>query len=229
MHDIARRCLDMFIRVREYAVVNPAHFPAESFAAEQLDTVNEVIAGLGQYTGAQAAGLSNVHEGTMSKAAAKAELVRDMQAVNRTARPMSRIYPGIMDKFRMPYNASDQALLAAARAFATNAEPLKAEFIKRGLPENFLEDLQADIAQLEAAIAHMAQSRDTHVEATATIDELIERGMNAVNELEPIMRNTLTNDQPKLAAWLSASHVASKRQSSKQKASPATPPAPHTP
>ena len=173
--------------------------------------------------------MSNVHEGTMSKAAAKAELVRDLQAINRTARPMSRIYPGLMDKLRVPYNTSDQGLLAAARACATNAEPLKAEFIKRGMPEDFLEDLQADIAQFEAAIAHMAQSRDAHVEATAAIDELIERGMNAVNELEPIMRNTLTNDQPKLAARLSASHVASKRRSSKQKASPATPPAPHTP
>jgi len=229
MNDTARHCFEMFIRVREYGLAHPEYFPPKEFAVEQLDIIKEVVDGLEQHTGAQAAGLSAAREGTVSKAAARAELLRDLQAISRTARPMARIFPGLSDKFRMPYNQGDQALLAAARAFVTNAEPLKAEFIKRGLAADFLANLQADIEQLEEAIAHMAQSRDAHIEATATIDELIERGMNAVRELEPIMHNTLAHDPAKLAAWLSASHVASTRQRSTHKTSPTTPPAPHTP
>ena len=58
------------------------------------------------------------------------------------------------------------------------------------MPADFLDDLQADIAQLEEANAHKAQHLESHVEATAAIDEQIERGMNAVRELDPFMRNT---------------------------------------
>lgn len=91
--------------------------------------------------------------------------------------------------------------------YAADALAYKAEFIKRGLPATFLDDLNDDIAAFEEALTQRTQGRETHVNATATIDDLIERGMKIVRQLDPIMRN-LFEDQPgKLAAWLSASHV----------------------
>lgn len=219
MKDTERRRLEMFIRVREFGQTNAAQFPSTSFAGEQFAALSTLINELETHTGAQASGMSASRQGSMSRAAARDELLQDLQAISRTVRPLERTMPGISDKFRVPHNQSDQAVLAAARAAALDALPLKAELIKRGLPADFLEDLQADIEQLEEAITRKAQGTETHVEATAAIDDLIERGMNAVRELDPIMRNTFANDPVKLAGWMSASHV----ERSRQRATPDSP------
>ena len=91
--------------------------------------------------------------------------------------------------------------------FAADAVALKPEFIKRGLPANFLEDLNEDITAFEQALAQREQGKGAQVAASATIDDLIERGMKIARELDPVMRNIYENDPGKLAAWLSASHV----------------------
>ncbi len=92
------------------------------------------------------------------------------------------------------------------------------------MPADFLEDLEADINALETAATQKMQGRDSHVTATAAIDELIERGMRAVQELDPVMRNTFTADAANLAGWLSASRV--ERSPRPAKGKKAGPPAP---
>lgn len=69
------------------------------------------------------------------------------------------------------------------------------------------------------------QGREMHVEATAAIDKLIEGGMTAVRELDPIVRNIFANEPAKLAAWLSASHVERAPRRKTQAQHPPTPPA----
>ena len=101
----------------------------------------------------------------------------------------------------------EQAWLAAARSFATDAEPLKAEFVRRGLADTFLDDLNAAVAEVEQSIQNKAQTSGTRVAARAGIDDAIERGMNVVRELDAVVRNTFRNDPAALAAWPSAGHV----------------------
>jgi hypothetical protein len=120
---------------------------------------------------------------------------------------MEAASPGVTEKFRVPHNQSDQNVLAAARAFAAAALPLKAEFVKRGMRPDFIEDLEAKTEALDNAIKSKIESRGSHVESTAAIDDATERGIAALRELDPIMRNTLADDTVGLAAWLSASHV----------------------
>src|SRR4051812_15526002 len=115
--------------------------------------------------------------------------------------------PGLEDKFRAPRSTSDQALLATARAFAADALPRKAEFIRRGMPDDFLEDLAADIEDFEQSINQMIQKRGGQVAATAAIDDVIERGVNVARELDAIMRNKYADDAATLAAWLSVSRM----------------------
>ena len=90
------------------------------------------------------------------------------------------------------------------------------------MPADFLEDLEADIEQFEEALTRRVQGRETHVTATAAIDDLVERGMNAVRELDAIMRNMFANNPAKLAAWMSASHV--ERAPRRRAAQPPAPP-----
>lgn len=229
MKGIERRRLDMFIRVREYVQSMLAQFGPTSFVAQLLATLVGVINQLETHTSAQVSNRSAAQEGTLSKSAAYDELLRALQAICRTARAIALTKPTIIEKFRMPYGLSDQEFLAAARAIAANAQPLEAEFIKRGHPPDFLADLQEDIDQMEEAIARRAQSSTAQVESTAAIDDLMDEGMNAVRELDPIMRNTYANDPVKLAGWISASHVErTSRRTQTQTAQPATQPTPTT-
>jgi hypothetical protein len=224
MKDTERRRLEMFIRVREFGMAHAAEFPPTSFAVEQLNILGNAINALETHTSAQSSGRGSVRESATSKAAARDELMRDLEAISRTARALSQTTPGLDDKFRIPHNQSDQAMLAAARAAAADALPLKAEFIRRGMPADFLEDLQADIDLMEEAIERKAQGEGSQVAATAAIDTEIERGMNAVRQLDPVMRNMFAAARAKLAAWASASHV----ERSPRRAAPSspTPPAP---
>src|SRR5205807_8012272 len=151
-----------------------------AFVKDLFDSLSTIITELATHAGAQASGLTTAQQGTRSKEAARAELERDLNAITRTARSMSVTMPGLEQKFRSARHLKDQDLLTTARMFAADALPLKAEFIKRGLPTTFLDDLNDDIAAFEETLTQRTQGRETHVNATAMIDDLIERGMQIV-------------------------------------------------
>jgi hypothetical protein len=207
MTDSEIRRLEMFIRVRQYGRTRDTSFPADSRAHELLTEIDAIIAELESHTAAQSAGARASMQGTTLKASARAELREDLEAINHTARAMSHAIPGIEDKFRLPRNSGDQAWLAAARSFATEIVPLKAEFIRRGLPAEFVEDLHADVQAFADAVDAKTQHAGAKVAATAAIDGAVERGMNVVRELDAVVRNVFRNDPSALAEWTSASHT----------------------
>ena len=207
MKDTEKRRYETFLRVREFGAARGADFPAASLAAELLARLNTVIAEMDTHSAAQSSGQNAASGSAAGKAAARDELRRDLEAISRTARVMAHATPGLENKFRAPRSISDQSLLAMARAFADDALPLKNEFTRRGLPDDFLEDLDNDIEEFERAINQRIQSRETHVSATAAIDDVIERGVQTVRELDVYVRNKHAGDPATLAAWTSASHT----------------------
>ncbi len=224
MKDIEKRKYEMFLRLREFRAARAAEFPQTTLAGELFNLINTVINELDAHTSAQASGRGAAQESTASKAAARDELRRDLDAISRTARVMALGMPGLENKFRAPRSVSDQTLLTTARAFAADALPLKTDFTRRGLPDDFLEDLAGDIEDFERAITQRIQKREARVSATAAIDEVIERGVNAARELDVIMRNKFAADPSTLAAWLSASHT--QRTPRREAASQPDPPPP---
>jgi hypothetical protein len=146
-----------------------------------------------------------------------------MEAISRTARSMAFDAAGLEDRFRLPHMPKDQELLTAARAFSADAQPLAAEFERRGLPANFLADLAADIETFEQAVNRKSSGRSAHVAATAAIDDLIEDGMRRLRQLDTVVRNIFTDDPATLAAWTSASHVGRATRRKQPDASPAPP------
>jgi len=213
---------EMFVRVQEYGVQFALAFPAGSYGAGQFAQLGGVIEELKTHALDQSRGRSSVRESSASKAAARDELMRRMEAISRTARVMAFTVPGLEDKFRLARGVGDQALLLLARTFADDATPLKAEFTKRGLGPNFVEELREAADNFDAAINRKAQGRGKHVAATAAIDDIIERGLRCVRELDALVRNTFASDPSALAAWESASHV--ERLTRKNKQKPAQPP-----
>lgn len=226
MTDNDNRRYEMFLRVRQLGTDEAASLASNTFVNNLFNSLTQVISELETHASAQASGLTTARQSTRSKAVARDELERDLSAISRTARSMSSSVPGLEQKFRPARDLKDQDLLTAARMFASDATPLKMEFIKRGLPPTFLDDLNDDITAFEQALTQRTQGTETHVNATATIDDLIERGMNTVRELDPIMRNIFDDNPGKLAAWLSASRVERAPRRAAQPVAPPTPPAP---
>lgn len=225
MKDTERRRYEMFLRVREFIQSRAAQFPPTTLAGELFTRLNAVIDEMDAHTRAQSSSQSATLESSTSKAAARDELRRDLEAISRTARAMALTTPGLEDKFRYPRSISDQELLATARAFAADAVPLQAEFLRRGLPDDFLADLNNDIEEFEGVINLKIQKREAQVAATAAIDSTLDSGLNVVRELDAIMRNQLANDSASLAAWMSASHT----ERSPRRAPDAPPPPTPTP
>lgn len=231
MTDTERRRYGTFLRVREFMAERAADFPPTTLAGELATRLNNVINEMNTHTTAQSSGRSAVLQSSTSKAAARDELRRDLDAISRTARVIAFSTPGLKDKFRAPRSVSDQALLTTARAFAADALPLKTEFTRRGLPDDFLEDLNSDIEEFEQVINQKIRKREAQVAATAAIDAALERGINIVRELDAVMRNSLSRDHAPLAAWLSASHTerAPRRATTAEAPTTPTTPPPTTP
>lgn len=104
--------------------------------------------------------------------------------------------------------------------------PLKAEFIKRGLPATFVEDLTGAVSELEQTVSQKIQNRDARISSTATVKALVSEGVVVVRELDPIMRNVFAADPAALAAWESARRVERTPRRRKAAEETPTPPAP---
>jgi hypothetical protein len=197
----------MFVRVQDFGVAHTADFAASSLGKQHFTTLDGIINEIEGHSTSKASGVGLARQGTATRSQARAELFADLQAINRTARAMSDAAPGLEDKFRLPRGTNDQNLITSGRAFAADAAPLATEFIAHELPADFLEDLNGDIAALEAAISQQSSGVGDHVAANAAIDDAIDRGTELVRKLDVIVKNKYANNPGVLAEWLSASHT----------------------
>jgi hypothetical protein len=153
---------------------------------------------------------------TMQKGLAIAQLREDLRAINRTARALAVDDSAVGELFRMPNGSSEQKLLAVARSFLTGATPLKDQFIEYGLPDDFIEDLQADINDFEQSVTEKSSASGEKVSATASIGGAVKNGLEGLRRLRAIVPNKYRDNSAKLAAWTSASHI--ERAAKKKKA-----------
>jgi len=207
MNDRENRKFQMFLRVQDFGIIHADDFAAGSLARLLFGNLSDIIAEIEGHAASEASGVGLARQGTTTRGQAIDAVREDLEAINRSALTMNDVVPGIEDKFRLPRNRGVQHLLSAARAFLIDATPLKDEFIKRELPANFLEDLQADIDALEAAISRQASGVGSHVAAGAAIDDAIDRGAETVRNLDAMVRNKYANNPAVLAEWTSASHT----------------------
>ena len=206
MNDSENRRRQTFGRVQQFFLAHDSDFIAGSMGKTVSTTLGTIITELDGYAQAEASGMANQRQGTATRALARTALHDDLEAINRTARSMANEVPGINEKFRMPPTGNDQILLTAARAFGAEAEPLASQFIAHELPANFLADLDAGIAALEAAINDQSSGTSNHAAMSDAIDDAIDRGINVVRKLDAIVKNKYANNPAVLGEWASASH-----------------------
>jgi hypothetical protein len=219
------RRYDMLLRVRDFGIRHAADFPANSLGSRLFATVGAAVSDLTSHAAVQTS--NTARQSVSSKAVARATLLEDLEIINQTARAMALELPNLDSQFRMPRGSGDHVLLNAAHAFLTDATPLKNAFISYALPQDFLETLQSNINDFEAAITTKHSATSARVAATASIDETLSRGMTAAQQLKAVVKNRYRNNPAVLAEWTTASHVAQAGGASKEMpTAPTNPPVP---
>jgi hypothetical protein len=222
MNDNHRRTYEKYVRVRNFGEAHGSDFAPTSLGHQLFLDIGTVVTDFNRHAAAEASGQGGARQGTEIRALTRAALRERMEAIVRTARALGDEVPGIEDKFRMPRGSNDRDLINAARAFKTDAEPLKAHFIAHEMPADFLDELQEHIDDFEAAISGQSSGVGNRVAAGAALDEVIERGNEIVLKLDAIVRNKYANNPAVLAEWTSASHTERAPRRAKP-APPATP------
>jgi hypothetical protein len=221
MKDTQTRKYEAFLRVQEFGDNHAARIPTETIASELFTRLDEIIEQTNNHSSAQSSGLRAAKEGGTVKEVRRAELHALLKSISRTAKSLPT--PGLSDRFRVPSRLKDQDLLSLARAIATDAAPVRVEFVRRGLSANFIDHLSTLITKFEQAVDQMIQSEETRVAATAAIKDLVRAGMDTLRQLDTIMRNVFVNDPATLAAWVSARHVERTPRSKRNGHTPASP------
>ena len=226
--EIAR--YNCFSSIHDFGGAHTDKFPSVSFGGGLFIRMGAVVARLVELGATQVSSSGASRSSTTTKSVAGHSLAATLDAINLAANAMAVDSPGLEDKFRRPRHKTDQAVLAAARAFLSDAEPLKEEFIKYGMSPTFLEDLRAQIQEVEQSVSERHGHKQAGVSATAGVSEVIQEGLDLRTQLDAVVRITLRDDKGLLAAWESAKHIQRRSKSGEPPKPPTpTPPKPAPP
>lgn len=208
-NDIIRKRYETLGRIETFGTKHGGAFTPESRGAKLFAKVAEVVDALEKAGAAQLSGTGGFRGGTDEKQFWAGELREDLAAINRTAVAISEAegLPDFDDQFRMPRGNAYGALLTTARAFLEDATPHKALFVEFELPEDFLEDLAADLAAFEAAKDDQEGARGTQVGGTADLTALSSEGLKLRKQLNAIVRNKFRGNVAVIAEWEAAAHL----------------------
>ena len=216
MTDRQNRRLSMFVRVREFVAQRLNDFSETGVARQLFAQLQTVITTIETLAAAQATGLGEARQRTQTRGSAR-EALRDLlEAINAVAQSM-----GVADRFALPERSNDRNLLQAARSFANNAVPLKAQFIAHEMASTFIEDLQAAITAFDTEIAEHGNAVGDHVQARESLDDTFEEGNEIVDKLDGIMRAKYAGNRGVMAEWVNASHT---ERAPKRSSTPVAPP-----
>src|SRR2546423_1315855 len=198
MNDTANRKRETFRRVGGFCA-RVGDFAPASLAKQLFTSLKNGITTLDELAVTQASGGGAAREGTDTRGDAREELRSRMKAWSATAHAIAIDNPGLDQKFRVPRGENDEILIAAARAFATDAIPLTAQFIAHEMPATFIDDMNASILNLNTAMSNQSSAVGDRVGARAAIEAKLDECMNVLHKLDPIMRNKYANDPATLA------------------------------
>ena len=201
-----RKIYEMLVRVRDFGVLHATQFPPASSGGKAFGEMNTVVSELEHHATVQTANSGGSRVGTATRATLRETLRRTLRAFHVTARAIAVDNPGLDKQFRAAARG-DLALLSAARGFLEDATPLKAQFIEHEMPADFLEDLKRHIDDFQEAVTVQNRSAQARINATASLDSMIERGLATMDRLEAIVTNKFREERPTLAIWESASHI----------------------
>lgn len=182
----------------------------------QVQGYVEAVTALGEHLARAEALAAQQETGDMQAGAAvvrKDELRETMESdyavhLARIARASLPNDPELRRLFRVPKRGlNKQEFVAALRAMLAEAASRREVFIKEGMPETFVEDLEAHLARYVGAINEKGLGEAMRVGAVASLPEVSKEIMALIRRLDAINRLRWADNPELLAAWRSAKDV----------------------
>ena len=142
-----------------------------------------------------------------AKSAARDALVALLEDGSTAAVGIGSSAPGIAAQFRVPRDRTDQNLIAAATAFASDAAAHETEFVNIGLDADF----RTQLTDLRDQFITARDDWNTEVAeyggAAHALDELFREMMALSRQRSAAVQIRYKNNPQKLGAWTIASHL----------------------
>ena len=232
--DILRH--DRLDRVSAFGSENNSDLPAGCEAIQRFANVATLSAKLNGFKVGQLRGPASLQ--TLLDA-----LWFDFKDIARTARAIDLDEPGFAGFYRLPGEPTASNIKTHADSLLVRLEDapadtpaqlaekaaLRAKFISKLIPTDFVEDLRADRNAIDGKNLANTAGNLKGLESTESISVLLLEGGQEVTRLDAMMQNLYRRNPAKLHAWLTASRVERSPQRNKGTDTPAvatTPPAP---
>ena len=204
MDKVARHQQTRGEHVRDFADTHLDLF-ATGDAAEDIAIVRAEVKNLSDTGGSQSGSGQAAKGATARIAEIVLETEGELVDIARTARRLKKREPNLTLHFELPDGQADDDIMNAARGFITNATPLKAKFIARGMADDFLDDLGDLVEEFDALVAQQTGHVEDRGDDTAAITASVKRLVDAIEDLDDIMENKLKKLPDALGEWKRAS------------------------
>ena len=152
----------------------------------------------------QSSGRNSVHDATAKRRALARLVSKNAAALARHARALAPT-SGLAIELPPLRKNSDEQLIADSRALLDAVQPLAATF-KAGKLTG-LDDLTKQIADLDAAMKEQSAGRETHVGASATINQVLNECIRLTTAIEPFYVSAINGDPELIARWRNARRI----------------------
>jgi len=186
---------EMLTAVAGFASNNVGLFPKTSAAAEILAALETGMRTLSQEASTIASAGNAIRIGRSARKAARENLKATLGHVSRIAVALNS------NEFSLPAKRGDRELIRTAKAFTADAEALKKEFGRHGLP---FESVNAAATALEESILNAAAAKTRRSAAVAKWTAALQETLSAVKRYDALVATILGKDPGALAAYANA-------------------------
>ena len=201
-----RKTLDTFTRAITFADSNPPVLAgAPPGFAKQVQALKAAVAALDRVSPDRGSG--RPAKTANQRAVLRYDLrVGKLLPILRVARVLERTVAGMPHLVNLPGRlTSTRSLLDAAKGAARDVAPYKDQFIAKGLPIDFLDQLNAAIQALENAHAANMEARLASANARGQLVQSFQEGRDALTLMDIGVRNMCnanpTIGMPTLTVW----------------------------
>jgi len=154
--------------------------------------------------------------GTLQQAISQRDALRDalrtqhLEPILHVARELEKTSPGLPKLVNMRSARTTQGILNAVQAVMRDLPPYKDLLVAKGLPTDFMDQLQTALTAFQTASDTARQTKTTRVQSRAGIDTALQQGESCKRVIGAIIRRAVPTDpngQTFLRGWDSASHV----------------------
>ena len=208
---------DMFKRICRFGEAHREFFSQASDARKTFGLIAKYVEDLDALARARRDAMEH---NWRRKAEARKALRARLRLLARIAHDEDRRVAGADALFPFPSRRSDRGLLTTGRLFVIECANAREMFLRYGMPETFVADLQTLVDAFEDSTSRGWHRRTTIVVARQGTERALTRGLDAVQTLDVIVGNTLAHEPALLAVWRDI-----RRNDSRRKTRAATTPA----